>query len=474
MNKTLVKIHDLNMESQEYGDMIHVSFQVPDHGLTGLLGLDGSGIELLCRVLCGDSDVFEGAKGSVWLDGKKVRHAGELGKCVRYIRMADAILENWTISEYLGLNRVRLYIGKKQKQAMQQHAADRFQELGRTVDVSRPIREVSELDRRISRIIHETEKGTRMLIIEDECLGMKTAEIQEYAHVLERIADKGIMVLFRAQSLQVSGQICRSFLVFRRGRLVKYWKRNGKESPEILTKYLLGNTIAAEIKTLQHTQRNVRERKNITYQVRDLYIGGKRFGFHFYEGEVYVLMIENNLYCREFFDHLSGRKISMSTRYYLGFKELHGQKQKDFIRSRIVSTMLGNEEYELFGNMSVEDNLLMPSLQKFSSFRYFQQSDNLHRAARGMTWLDPEKKDTPGGRMTDQSSRIRVDMERWLMFRPKVMLLFEPFSTCDTYGATLISTYIKQFANIGASVIVVKSNEEFMPELADHIFKIEV
>ena len=474
MNKTILTIHDLNMKSREYGDLIHVSFRVPDHHVIGLLGLDGSGIELLCRVLRGEPSVFGGARASIWMDGREVRQTADLVNCVRCIRMADTVLENWTVAEYLGLSRARFYIGKKQRQAMQERAEEQFRKVGRIVDASRPTRDVSETDRRTARILHDLERNTKILIIEDECLGMSAAEIRDYARVINRVAASGVSVLFRTQSIQISRQICREFLVFRRGRLVKHWRENETADPEILTQYLLGNTIAAEIKTLQRTRRNIRTRKDISYQVYDLLLAGKTHRLRFYEGEVSAFVIPNNLYCREFFDHLSGRKISLSTRYYLGFRELHCQKLEDFIRLRIVSTMLGNEEYELFENMSMEDNLLMPSLQKFSGFQYFQQSDNLHRATRGLVLGDPDKKDGAVVHLADQSSRIRVDMGRWLMFRPKVLVLYEPFASCDTYGATLISMYIKQFANMGTSVIVVKSNEEFMAELADHIYRIEI
>ena len=473
MNKTALTVHDLNMESREYGDLIHVSFRVPDHNVIGLLGLDGSGIELLCRVLRGDPNVFGTARGSIWMDGREVKQLSELGNGVRYIRMADILLENWTVAEYLGLSRARFYIGKKQKLEMQEQAEERFRKLGRSVDASRLIGDVSETDRRTARIIHEMEKGTRILIIEDECLGMNTAEIQDYADVVQTVAASGISVLFRTQSIPISRQMCREFLVFRRGRLVKHWKQNETADPSLLTKYLLGETIAAEIKTLRNTQRNIRARKDITYQVYDLQLAGKNYRLRFYESEVSAFVIANNLHCREFFDHLSGRKISLSTRYYLGFRELHCKQLEDFIRLRIASTTLGNEDYELFENMSMEDNLLMPSLQKFSGFQYFQQGGNLHRATKEMVWGDAEEQGGKRIRLADQSSRIRVNMGRWLMFRPKVLVLYEPFSTCDTYGATLISTYIKRIANMGTSVIVVKSNEEFMAELADHIYTIE-
>lgn len=474
MSKTVFTIHDLNMESRDYGDLIHVSFRVQDHSVIGLLGLDGSGIELLCRVLRGEASVFGDARGSIWMNGREVRQVSEIAGAVRYIRMADTVLENWTVAEYLGLSRARFYIGKKEKQEMRRRAEERFRAVGRAVDADRPISDVSETDRRTARILHELEKGVRILIIEDECLGMSSAEIQDYAEVIRRVAASGISVLFRTQSIPISRQICREFLVFRRGRLVKRWKQNKEADPELLTKYLLGDTIAAEIKTLRRTQRHVRTRKNIAYQLYDLTLDGKKYNLLFYEGEVSAFVIPNNVHCRAFFDHLSGRKTSLSTRYYLGFRELHGHKLQDFIRLRVVSSLMGNEEYELFENMSMEDNLLMPSLRKFSSFQYFQQGDNLRKAVKELTEREPGRKDGMIVRFVDQSSRIRIDMDRWILFHPKVLILYEPFSACDTYGATLISAYIKKFANIGASVIVVKSNEEFMAELADHIYKIEV
>lgn len=472
MNKTLLTVHDLNMRSREYGDLSHVSFRITDHEVIGLLGLDGSGIELLSRVLRGDAGVFDGARGSIWMNGNEVRHAAELGNSVQYIRMADAVLENWTVAEYLGLRRAFFFLGKNQRLEMERHAGEKFRELGREVDASLPMAAVNECDRRTARIIHDIEKGAQLLIIEDECLGMSASEIREYAAVVKKVAETGVTVLFRSQSLQISRQICGEFLVFRRGRLVKHWRQHETADPELLTQYLLGNTMAEEIKTLRQTQRNVRTRNDLTYQVNDLKIAEQRHRFRFYEGEVTAFVVENNLHCRELFEHLSGRKIRVSTRYYLGFRELHCRNLEDFIRQRIVSTMLGNEDYELFENMSMEDNLLMPSLQKFSTFRYFQQSENLHRATRGLVWGDPDRKDGMVVRLADQRSRIRIDLGRWLVYRPKVLVLYEPFSACDAYGATLISTYIKQFANLGTSVIVIKSNEEFMAELADHIYRI--
>ena len=49
-------------------------------------------------------------------------------------------------------------------------------------------------------------------------------------------------------------------------------------------------------------------------------------------------------------------------------------------------------------------------------------------------------------------------------------LLYEPFTSCDAYGVSIIMSYIKKFTNRGTAVIVVKSNLEYMEEVSDRIF----
>ena len=51
-----------------------------------------------------------------------------------------------------------------------------------------------------------------------------------------------------------------------------------------------------------------------------------------------------------------------------------------------------------------------------------------------------------------------------------MIVLYEPFTSCDAYGVSIIMSYIKKFTNRGTAVIVVKSNLEYMEEVSDRIF----
>ena len=68
--------------------------------------------------------------------------------------------------------------------------------------------------------------------------------------------------------------------------------------------------------------------------------------------------------------------------------------------------------------------------------------------------------------------RIQVMMERWFIFKPKVIVLLEPFLHCDVYGVSIIKSYIKKFSDIGTAVIIVKAREKDIMDISEKIIKI--
>ena len=55
----------------------------------------------------------------------------------------------------------------------------------------------------------------------------------------------------------------------------------------------------------------------------------------------------------------------------------------------------------------------------------------------------------------------------------KAIILYEPFTSCDAYGVSIILSYIKKMADRGTAVIVIKSNIEYMHGISDRVFIIE-
>ena len=67
--------------------------------------------------------------------------------------------------------------------------------------------------------------------------------------------------------------------------------------------------------------------------------------------------------------------------------------------------------------------------------------------------------------------QIIILMSRWLVYKPKVLVIEHPFKGCDTYGVYLMRGFMKRFSDIGTAVVVVSMDQEYCFNIADTIVK---
>lgn len=139
---------------------------------------------------------------------------------------------------------------------------------------------------------------------------------------------------------------------------------------------------------------------------------------------------------------------------------------------RIVSVKVLGSLEELFKRMSVEENLLLPSLKKFSTFDYIGFSKKI----RDIIMLEM-KQDTSHKGMWIKDLKINelveLTLARWYVLNPKVIVLLEPFGLCDVNGVKIVKRYLKKFSSKGTAVIVISARSEYMEGISDRIIDME-
>ncbi|MFQ7133079.1 MAG: hypothetical protein ACLRQC_13055, partial [Dorea formicigenerans] len=63
-------------------------------------------------------------------------------------------------------------------------------------------------------------------------------------------------------------------------------------------------------------------------------------------------------------------------------------------------------------------------------------------------------------------------LERWYIFNPMVLILFEPFALCDVKDVAVVKKYVKRFANKGTTVVIINTREEYVEDISDRIVHI--
>lgn len=469
MKKELLRIYNLSTVGREKEQLTGVSFCLFEGECIGLIGLSKSGKNTLIEILKGKDKRY---LGRCYLHHEKVHDFEAMQEELYLINNRNYIIGDWSVAEYLGLLEEKTIFGVYNKKNMVRRVQEILKEYQIHLDAKSEIRKLSELDKRILDLVKACYKKKKIVIIEDEFEGCSESDILNFRVVMEKFKSYGISFILNSNSNMVSTLLPDKLLILRKSYLVKKYNQNYINGMEELESFMLGTNASNRKKHLDAQQKIINGHNEISVEVNRMRLyTGEEFKFRFQKGKIYSILTLDIRKKRELFEYLSGRKENRDMVIWVDGKYKNFKSLFDFLDCRIVASANLGDQSELMPKMSVGENLLIPSIWKLSTLQYMFSSKGIHRM------LEHEFADNP--RMIqdnmdalDTNDLIRLILERWLIYKPKVLILLEPFYNCDIYGVSLVKSYIKKFASIGTSVIIVKSREEYIEEISDEIIRI--
>lgn len=471
MKREILRISDLNYRHERMPALENISLCILEGECVGFFGLSYSGKNFLVSLLTGK---VEGASGkfSFSIDAQKVDSNKELKEKVYHMTAQNYLIGDWTVAEYIGLVDSRGFGLILRKGAIEEKASQLFAELGLEMDVSRKLRDISEAEKRIVDLVKALNKGARLVVIEDEFEGMDAEDIRLFQETMKRLIAGRMAVIISSNSYMVMQTLSDKYVFFNKGRIVKKCARKSIRDREQLEGYLLGDTLLSLESEPDRQAPEHNGRENVIYRVKGLRLqNGEQREFAFAKGEVTTFLILNGREKEEFFLALSGRRRDDKTVYLLDGIRLAAAGTDLFVKNKIVSVKNMGGSEELFSKMTVEENLLMPSLSKLSAWDYIAASGGLMK----MVSRDGGAKDVEQNTLTGNlkiNEMIRLILERWYFYNPRVLVLFEPFIMCDAQGISIVKAYIRKFAQRGTAVIICQSRDEYIEDLSDRILRI--
>lgn len=474
MKKEILRINNLNLNYSQKGRLEQVSLCILEGECVGFMGLTYSGKELLVQVLTGDAD--EDVRDHIiYVDGRRVTDQADLEKKVYRITASNYVIDDWTVAEYIGLVNVGWFKMIWGRRILEEETAAYFDELELPFDVSCKMRDLTELEKRLADLVKACRHGKKIVIIEDEFEGMRPESIRKFAKVMKRIIKGRMAVIVNSHSDMVLSTLSDKYIIFQNGRIVKKCQKDYIRSSAHLEKFLMGNTVISSKRSLDSytLEENAEKEQDAVYRVRGLKLkDGKTKEFNFVRGEVITFLILNGKEKERIFMLLSGRKYEEGSYCILNGRRYNSIDFAEFVARKVVSVMHVGSREEVFSSMSVGENLLLPSLQKISSLEYIASAKKMLKML-GDSMDNNEILSDTSAEMLGVNDLIRLTMERWYVYNPRVLVLFEPFALCDAYGVSIVKSYIKKFANKGTAVIIIKSREEYVEDISDRIISLD-
>lgn len=472
MKKEILRISNYNVRSTQTRVLENLSMHILEGEVAGILGLTYSGKDSVIGFLCGESqeNVYE---HHVYIDGMRMKNNNDLREKTYRMSAFNYTIEDWTVAEYIGLVKgdwLQIFWKKKR---LEESTRDFMKRLEIDIEVTAKMKELSELDKRIVDVAKAIWNQKKLLIIEDEFEGIHPSSIYTFGTVMKRLIKGRMGVIVNSYSDLVQSRLADKYYVFRKDRVVKKCMRSYIRDSHHLEKFLLGNNNMSKKKSLDsYMMENKKVRKELVYRICNVPVnGGKKSDFSFEKGEVVTFLLLDRKEKERLFLILSGRMTLPGIDYFLDYHRCQGENADGFIREKIVSIQYMGTEKELFPYMTASENLLLPSLGKVSSMEYIFHSHSFIRMFKHKLDKKEIYQDEAAEKL-ERNNQISIVLERWYIYNPKVLILFEPFAHCDVIGVSIVKSYIKKFTNRGTAVIIIKSRDEYIEDISDQIITI--
>ena len=472
MKKEILRINSLNYTYAGNRKLENISMCILEGESVGVLGLTYSGKDLLVRLLCGEAEAdIRGL--DIYVDGARMSDQEELARYVYRIAASNYKIDDWTVAEYIGLVDSGWFQMLWNRRRLEEETDAYFKELGIPFDVSRKLKELTELEKRIADMVKARRHGARIVIVEDEFEGMRPESIGEFARIMKRLARENMAVIINSHSDMVLSMLSDKYIIMKKGRIVKKCRTDYIQGSRHLEKFLLGSTIKSKKQDMDSYALEQSEEKKTVYRVRGLELkDGRKGDFNFSRGEVVTFLVLDGREKERLFLVLSGRQPGRDIYCNIDSREYASGDFSGFVRGKVVSVMHMGSKEEVFTHMSAGQNLLLPSLGKISSVEYIASSGRISKMLKQNMDSDAMMPDMEAGDL-EINDLISITLERWYIYNPKVLVLFEPFAQCDVYGVSIVKSYIKKFANRGTAVIILKSREEYVEDISDKIISLD-
>lgn len=469
MRRELLKINNLNCTHTQEGKLDNISLFILEGECVGFLGLSYSGKDLLAKILSGN--VERGFSGHIHIAGSD-KQQDRFKRYIYKICPANYLIGDWTVAEYLCLvesKKHRVYLRRTE---LENEAKEYLEKLNLKIQVTKKLKQLSEIEKRIVDFAKACYRGAKIVIIEDEFEGMSYDEIRMFARIIHRLVKERIGVIVNSHSNFVLTTLSDKYIIFSEGRIVKKCKNINNDSEAQLYQFLQEGQVEKETEKYLY-DKDQSEIDDFWYCVKNLELRKRETAeFNINKGEIVTIISHDKIQKDKIFRALSGREKIGNTLYIINGKTYSRMDYYKLAEERIVSVKVLGSLEELFKRMSVEENLLLPSLKKFSTFDYIGFSKKI----RDIIMLEM-KQDTSHKGMWIKDLKINelveLTLARWYVLNPKVIVLLEPFGLCDVNGVKIVKRYLKKFSSKGTDVIVISARSEYMEGISDRIIDME-
>lgn len=438
-----------------------VSFSLGRGEILALVGENGAGKSTLTLILSG---VLKADRGRILLEGKPMLFSSPndaMRSGVSMVFQELSLVGSLSVAENIFANRQSTgKLGNIHWGTLYQQTSEFLQKFNLNLDPRKPVKYLSMGQQQILEILKAISTNPKVLILDEPTSSLTESETTSLFENIRKLQKQGISFIYITHKLSEVFQIASKVMVMRDGKQI-----GTREVHEVTERDLIAMMVGRQITNLYGASGKPNQNEKY-FEVQGFSRKGvfQDISFSLRRGEILgfagLVGAGRTQVGRAIFGidpHDNGRII-------LNGKEVIISSPFDAIDHGIAYLTEDRKGQGLFLNMSVRDNVIAPSLRRFTS---------------GKEWLNSRKIESFVDKSIAQYSIVTPSITKkvvnlsggnqqkcliamWMGIDPYVIIFDEPTRGVDVGARAEIYQKLRDFAKDGTGVIIISSD---LPEL---------
>jgi simple sugar transport system ATP-binding protein len=466
----VVDMRGITVEFSGIKALADVDFRLFPGEVHALMGENGAGKSTLIKALTG---VHRPTAGTILLMDEPVEfttpgQAQDAGISTVYQEVN--LCPNLSVAENILLGREPRRLGAIDGRAMRARARELMARIGLSIDPASVLSSHSIAVQQLVAITRALVVDARVLVLDEPTSSLDSDEVEELFRIVRVLRDEGVAILFVSHFLDQVYAIADRMTVLRNGTLV------GEHLPADLDRMaLVSAMLGREVGVLDEVERRSEERAPGSAPVlvaRGLGRAGaiEPFDLEIHEGEVVGLAGLLGSGRTELARLLSGADRADTGTLVVDGETIRSRGPRSLIAKGVAFCSEDRKAEGVVEELSVRDNLILATQAARGWARPVARRTAEAMVAEYIERLDirPADPDAVMGNLSGGNQQ-KVLLARWLVTRPRLLILDEPTRGIDVGAKAQIQKVVAELAAEGMAVLFISAELEEVVRVSDRV-----
>ncbi|MEZ5833915.1 MAG: sugar ABC transporter ATP-binding protein [Dongiaceae bacterium] len=470
----LAPLFQMEGVSKRYGGvnaLTNADLTVEAGRIHGVLGENGAGKSTLMKIMAG---VVQPDEGRMTLDGKPVHFANPADANtagIVCIFQELSLVPDLSVADNICISNPPRRFGLIDQRAQRRIAEEALARAGgEDIHPLAPIKDLPLSRRQLVEIAKALVRNPRILILDEATSALTAADVRKVFSVLKRLRSEGLALLYISHRMAEIAELADECTVFRNGHNVGTFKAGAKTDTEIV-EMMIGReyTHAFPPKPEPKATSEVPalEVRNLSWnnRLKDISLTAR-------VGEIVGLGGLDGQGQRELLLALFGVLRAATGEILISGKKVSLTCPNDAKRGDVGMALIPEDRKTegLMLPMSVRDNLSMACLGRLSRGGLVDRAAESKAIDEMITLLAIKTDGTsvPVGTLSGGNQQ-KIVIAKWLMTRPKVILLNDPTRGIDVGTKAEIYQLLRKLADAGAAILFYSTDYDELVGCCDRV-----